>query len=214
MKPNRDHTTLFPSRLMDVGGGERRKMNVISCSHCPEEASVPTGSARGGDGAEMLTRKFTRTGWYVGRTPGAHLCPSCNPTKQRAVLTVVPNHEPEKEEPVAQSTSPARELTFADRRIINAKLEEVYENELVGYRQGWNDEAVAADLGVDAAWVEQLRSQNFGPSAGNALAAELRAEQKELAARMEAFRVEGEKLALAIGDLGDRMAQAGLLHAA
>lgn len=205
---------LFPTRNVQEEGGERRKHHIISCSHCPNEATARAATDAKGLGNEMLTRKFTRLGWYVSRSPGGHLCPTCNPTKERAVLTIV-RSEPEKEEPVAQPTpKTVRDMTFADRRIINSKLEEVYENELVGYRVGWDDEKVAHDLGVETAWVTELRGQNFGPATGNRAVVEIQAEQKQLQKDLEAFRAEGERLAKRVIALSEKMTSAGLANAA
>lgn len=205
---------LFPTRNVQEEGGERRKHHIISCSHCPNEATARAATGAGGLGNEMLTRKFSRLGWYVSRSPGGHLCPTCNPTKERAVLTIV-RSEPEKEEPVAQPTpKTVRDMSFADRRIINAKLEEVYENELVGYRAGWDDEKVASDLGVETAWVAELRNQNFGPATGNQVVVEIQAEQKQLQKDLEAFRAEGERLAKRVIAISEKMTSAGLANAA
>ncbi|PZP71750.1 hypothetical protein [Methylorubrum populi] len=205
---------LFPTRNVQEEGGERRKHHIIACSHCPSEATARAATGAGGLGNEMLTRKFTRLGWYVSRSPGGHLCPTCNPTKERAVLTVV-RSEPEKEEPVAQPTPvTVRDMSFADRRIINSKLEEVYENELLGYRVGWDDEKVARDLGVETAWVTELRGQNFGPARGNQAIIEIQTEQKQLRKDLEAFRAEGERLTKRVIALGEKLQATGLANAA
>lgn len=210
-------TPLFHTQALPTGDdGVRRAHVVIRCTaaDCNAYEAIPSMSRGGALPAQLSTRKFAALGWDVGRKISEHLCPDCRPQRrksERPILTIV------QEQPVpatTPATTTVRELSFSDRRIINAKLEEVYENELVGYRTGWSDDRVAADLGVSLVWVEGLRSQNFGPSAGNAVVAELRAEQEELAKRMEAFRAEGEKLAKAITALGDRMAQAGLMQAA
>lgn len=62
------------------------------------------------------------------------------------------------------------ELSRSDRRIIFAKLEEVYESEETGYRVPWTDQAVARDLGshIPVGWVSQVREENFGPAKDNA----------------------------------------------
>lgn len=186
---------LFPTRSVREDDGQFRKHNTIQCSHCPQETTARNSTDAGGLGDEMLTRKFTRLGWYVSRSPGGHLCPDCNPTKQRAIivpatpdgptLTVVPKTQ---EEPVSKPTpasTETRELSFSDRRIINAKLEEVYENETTGYLAGWDDDGVAKDLGVNVVWVVKLRSENFGPATGNARVREIVAEYDALRQRVD-----------------------------
>ncbi|GJE78131.1 hypothetical protein [Methylorubrum suomiense] len=205
MRRNIKQELIFPVRSVEDESRKRRNHNFIECSHCPETASMPISVSAGAMGEEVLTKRFTRLGWYVSRVPGGHLCPTCNPTKQRAILTLVTPKPDNAEEPTV-----ARELTFADRRIINAKLEETYENDLVGYREGWDDSLVAADLGTSVLWVEQLRSQNFGPAEGNRVIVELRAEQEQLAKRMEAFRTEGQALAAAFAELSAKLDAAGL----
>ena len=207
-------SSIFPSKSLPVGDtGQRRRHHVIACSNCPAEGTSPSANDAGGLGLPELTRRFTRQGWYVGRVPGAHLCPDCNPTRQRAVLTVVPTPEPEKEEPMAEAALP-RELSFADRRIINAKLEEVYENDLVGYRAGWTDEAVAKDLGIDPVWVAKLRSENFGPATGNRVVTELRAEYEALQGEFSAWRKQGQSIADRLDEVERKLKASGLAAAA
>lgn len=57
--------------------------------------------------------------------------------------------------------------TRDDRRLIFAKLEEVYLDESRGYDNGWTDHRVSTDLGVPRAWVELIRNENFGPTKDN-----------------------------------------------
>lgn len=204
---------LFSTQAIPVGDDKiRRAHMVIRCSECPATDAVPTMSRGGAVSEPLLIRKFTERGWDVGRKASAHKCPDCRPQRraagERPVLTVVCDQPQHQEAPVS------REMTFADRRIINAKLEEVYENDLVGYREGWHDARVAADLGTSVHWVEELRAQNFGPAEGNQLVAELRAEQAEMAKRLEAFRAEGERLVKAFEALTKRIEQAGIKAAA
>ncbi|MCR6673294.1 hypothetical protein [Devosia ginsengisoli] len=61
------------------------------------------------------------------------------------------------------SERPPRQMSREDRRLIFAKLEEVYIDEKSGYSAGWNDDAVAKDMACPRAWVEEIREQNFGP---------------------------------------------------
>lgn len=55
-------------------------------------------------------------------------------------------------------------LSRTDKRIIHNKLDEVYVDETVGYRQDWSDERVATDLGVATEWVAIVREDSFGPN--------------------------------------------------
>lgn len=62
-----------------------------------------------------------------------------------------------------RAAEPPREMSRDDRRLIFAKLDEVYVDENTGYSAGWTDDKVATDLGVPRAWVAQIRDENFGP---------------------------------------------------
>lgn len=61
-----------------------------------------------------------------------------------------------------------QEMTREDRRLIFAKIDEVYLDENTGYSEGWTDTRVANDLGVPLAWVKNIRSENFGEEQSNA----------------------------------------------
>jgi hypothetical protein len=50
-----------------------------------------------------------------------------------------------------------------ERRIIFAKLNDVYLDEKVGYADDWSDAKVAQDLGVPVEWVALVREPDFGP---------------------------------------------------
>ena len=115
------------------------------------------------------------------------VCPQCKNKERRRMstitpaLTVVPIQPivgsppapkmptPPIQTPPATSSgaeppaSPSRE----DRRVIFAKLQDVYIDERVGYSDGWSDQRVATDLGVARAWVKSIRDENFGPEASN-----------------------------------------------
>jgi hypothetical protein len=54
-----------------------------------------------------------------------------------------------------------------DRRIIYAKLNDVYVGPDAGYATGWTDQKVATDLGVAREWVAEVREDLFGPVKSN-----------------------------------------------
>ena len=56
---------------------------------------------------------------------------------------------------------PPREMNKEDRRLIFAKIDEVYLDK--SYSKDWDDKKVAVDLGVPLAWVARIREENFGP---------------------------------------------------
>lgn len=66
-------------------------------------------------------------------------------------------------EPVLAEAPVNMTMSRADKRIIYNKLDEVYADELTGYRGNWNDERVALDLGVPRDWVSTIREDTFGP---------------------------------------------------
>lgn len=110
------------------------------------------------------------------------------------------------------------ELSRADRRIIFAKLEEVYESEEAGYKSPWTDQAVARDLGshIPVGWVAQVREENFGPLRDNA---EIRglfdrvatnvAEAKGFLDEVKAVRKEAAELVAKVNDLARRATDVG-----
>jgi len=57
---------------------------------------------------------------------------------------------------------PPPEMTREHRRLIFAKLHDVYIDEQRGYAEGWGDKKIAVDLGVPEAWVANIRAENFG----------------------------------------------------
>lgn len=66
--------------------------------------------------------------------------------------------------PVLPNETTPTEMSRTDKRVIFAKLEEVYADEATGYSKGWGDQKVATDLGVPVAWVAKVRDDNFGPN--------------------------------------------------
>lgn len=202
MRKNIRADEVFPIKSREDESKIRRSYTHIECSGCDNEASFVNATHGGKMGIEIISRRFTRLGWYVGQVVGSHLCPSCNPKRQeRTVLTLVPTKKIEEQECAVA----VREMTFADRRIINSKLEEVYQDELVGYREGWSDQQVADSLGTNVGWVEQLRAANFGPAEGNAEVATLKRELAEMGKQLDAFQSEGARLVEAYKQLAERL---------
>lgn len=64
---------------------------------------------------------------------------------------------------------PDRDMDKTDRRIVFARLNEVYGDDM--YNDEWTDEKVAEDLGVPVKWVEVVRDQDFGPNVNAVLKA-------------------------------------------
>ena len=147
--------------------GAARSAYRITCCKCGgTEDMVQTGAKRMPPVA--AEQRFRNHGWSVGSSVSQDVCPSCA-AKPRAVksladLKLIVN-EP-KEAPVHVAETPA-EPTREERRIIFAKLQDVYLDEVQGYDAGWTDHRVAGDLGVPRAWVASIRDENFGPAKDN-----------------------------------------------
>lgn len=160
----------------------------ITCGKCSgiEKVHVNSAAFGGGDDEgkfkQLVTRKFTAMGWRVGDVQRKHRCPACikeeiankpfaklEAIKQPEVT--VPTPAPAKSNGHHPGTSlvaePPPEMTRDDRRVIFAKLNEVYDNERTGYSADWTDKRVAADLGVPLVWVTKMREENCGPEGSN-----------------------------------------------
>lgn len=70
--------------------------------------------------------------------------------------------------PHTDTMAPAPEgATREDKRIIFARLQDVYLDEAKGYMVPWTDQALAKDIGCPVAWVAAVRDDNFGPTRDN-----------------------------------------------
>lgn len=171
----------------------RRRVHRIICSECKASHDVSANTYGGSRNIEDLLRVFARGGWEVGKSSSADLCPSCSAEKRKAKRTRpdAPKHTAEViqmssvTKPAAPEPEPPVEMGRDDRRIIFAKLDEVYLSAEVGYSAGWTDKRIAADLGVPRGWVEAVRDEMFGPARDNedirALRADFGAMQAEIA---------------------------------
>lgn len=158
----------------------------IKCSHdgCKESLIF---SRRGPINPAQAAKWFRDKGWGVGGGPRADLCPThlnglaqtpahsadavqvavhenINAHPAPDMRTTAPAPPPFNE--VFQKTDPVEEpkqMTRMDRRVIIAKLNDLYVDEATGYRDDWNDAMVAKDLGAPIEWVREIRDENFGP---------------------------------------------------
>jgi hypothetical protein len=137
----------------------------------------------------LIERRFKAKGWEVGKSEKHDYCPACV-EKQRTerrqrrnrnavkvlesvtnVFPLTPRETPlqAKGELEVQATAESvREMSKIERRTVHAKLDDVYEDEVTGYKPGWSDAAVARDLNVPVAWVADERERAFGPVRDNA----------------------------------------------
>lgn len=98
--------------------------------------------------------------------------------------------QPASEIVIAEKAKPAQ-MSKADDKVITLKLMDVYEDEVVGYQGEWDDDKVAADLGVPVEWVATIRDRSFGPMIS-------KSSVKQLEANVLALQQKGEQLVLLI----------------
>jgi len=116
---------------------------------------------------DIVTKKFQQKGWFIGRDRRHDICPDCLVKHRRRTQ--------KQEEPVATVIKPdfaavenePRKMDVDERRIIFAKLNDVWAGKDQGYVVPWTDASVARDLGVPAAWVVEIRSSMFGEAHDN-----------------------------------------------
>lgn len=169
------NSMLFEICQVEYGGKMVRGRKIL-CGRCGCVNRIPMSSGMHGGGNDdeqierLAKRKFEKNGWVVGRRVADHRCPECIRLVTKPMFKSL---EPlkEKEDTVPTPTlvtAPVMAETPAamsrdDRRVIFAKLNEVYQDERKGYALDWSDKRVAEDLGVPRAWVVEVRDQNFGP---------------------------------------------------
>lgn len=137
-----------------------RTVAQVACRDCGTTESIGIKTGGGLLPPQIIQKKFEQKGWSIGANPKWDHCPECT-RKQKAVILKVVNHAAQELE------SKPREMSRDDRRVIFAKLDEVYLDEQRGYERGWSDQKVATDLGVPRKWVEVIRSENFGALGAN-----------------------------------------------
>lgn len=147
---------LFPRCSIEVLGAPRMSGFRILCSKCGVQDKV--SAQRANLPIEAIAKIFSGRGWSVSaRNAAHHVCPKCQEKRTK----VAPMTSSEK--PIAVELAPPREMSREDRRIVFAKLNDVYLDERAGYSNGWSDQRVADDLSIPRAWVKSIREENFGP---------------------------------------------------
>lgn len=124
--------------------------------------------------ATNLRLRFENKGWFLGNSPKEDLCPDhakaaleerrARRRPHATNLKLVSDNDGANQ--IMQTPQP-KIMTRDDKRIINAKLHDVYIGEREGYQTPWTDKKVADDLGVPLAWVIEIREDLFGPAADN-----------------------------------------------
>lgn len=138
--------------------GQVRQAAQIECATCNVTAKfASTGRSIS---MEHAARWFRAHGWEVGNGARHDRCPDCQQRQTAKTVSPMPDKTMAADTP--------REMSREDRRIIFAKIDELYLSDKTGYSPPWTDSAVARDLGVPRAWVSQVREDLFGPEGSNA----------------------------------------------
>lgn len=177
-------------------GGQLITVRPVKCVECGQPGDI-IDRTRGGLPSVQLGRMLKAKGWEIGASEKHDYCPKCvaGHRAERRARRVKPinNCSITSQEdaamlqkavttiPPAVSETAPPEIGRAERRVIWAKLEEVYQDETAGYRTPWTDAAVAKDLGVPQAWVVAIREENFGPAADNSEIRDMLGRVKEAA---------------------------------
>lgn len=177
---------------------------------------------------EMLVRKFEQKGWLVGATATLDRCPACRRAHHAADVVPAriaarraglgePSKAASRAEAAAAfdvwkarqdlesgeavmstEAEKPKEMGVEDRRLIIAKINEVYVGEDVGYSSGWSDKRVAEDLGCPRAWVAEVRDYAFGPARDNE-------DVRALVAEVKALRETADALERSAAEVTDRL---------
>lgn len=146
---------------------------IACCSQCGHTEKISANNHSGSLPFEAAANRFRNNGWFISSKDGRDVCPKCL--------------EKEKKKPkesnvveLAIKAEPPRQMTKEDRRLIFAKIDEVYLDESKGYSSGWSDKKVASDLGVPHAWVKTIREENFGTEGSNEELISLLADAREV----------------------------------
>jgi hypothetical protein len=200
-----------------IAGDKKVRGARISCGYCSNSADTNVNTFSTGPGCDddvierHVSTKFEKLGWKLGKTKFKHACPKCLPrfkaqsmqkkvesdaaaaAAAKKVVPIIPTTvlPPKDLVPPPQADRP---MTPEERRIILAKLDEVYPNGTLGYKDGWNDARVSEDLGVARPWVSEMRDMLCGPEFGTKAAKELD-EARMIAEEIKALQLEQKDFA-------------------
>lgn len=137
----------------------------IQCSKCGSIEKISVNTYGGSMAPEGIAGRFRNKGWIVGGNDGKDICPSC---KNDGAMKRSQRQMKEKDKGVTSTQNDApRHPSRDDKRVIFAKINDVYVDEKTGYDAGWTDARVARDLGVPVAWVANIREEHFGDECAN-----------------------------------------------
>lgn len=153
----------------------------IKCKECAREEIVRAGKPSRSLHVTFIRKKFSNLGWDLGRNAEHDVCPQCvskhKLSYQKSGETIMSNVTLSN----VKAEAPAV-MTKEDRRIIFAKIDENYLDEMNGYSGGWTDEKIAKDLNIPRAWVFQIREDNFGPEIGEGVTNDINLVKSEIEA--------------------------------
>jgi hypothetical protein len=165
------HQEEFEKTIIGSVSGRPLNAYLIRCGKCRETDKIrlPNGGPIPPDEA---ARRFQAKGWDTSKgRRDRDVCPRCTQIKPlREVKTMKSTNVVAMPVPIIADSPKAdapEAMTRDDKRVIFAKLNDVYVDERVGYGDGWTDARVASDLGIARAWVAVVREENFGPEAAN-----------------------------------------------
>lgn len=167
-------------------GGVWKRQHIFRCATCGGESSIAVSGAGAPMPPSFVEKKMQEREWVLGKTAGADICPAC---AKKVFQEKKAKKEPASMADVTTKRAEApRSPSFDEKRLIFAKLNDVYLDDRRGYSGTWSDKRVAEDLGIPWKWVEDIREANFGPQGSNEMVNEVVAEAKELLSQVEATR--------------------------
>lgn len=152
-----------------------------TCDKCGKSTSMPCKT----DTPGQATKKLVAQGWRSAG--GKHVCPACCSIERGEKNVNLKVVEPQP-----------RTATPPEMRRIFAALEEAYDAAEGRYFAGMTDETVAAGLGMQLAWVENVRREFFGEAGDND-------DMAGLALRVEALAKEVETATAAALDAATKL---------
>lgn len=173
-------------RVSEQRAGVWRKLKAVDCI-CGAQLASEVKS----ENDDVIGRYFVGRGWRVGRSIGAHTCPTC---------AAHPSQARQPQEPEAMEAEKPRTPTREDRRKINDALDAHYLPDRGCYQKAFSDQSLSEKLKVPRAWVAEERDRLFGPDVNEATAQNsaelLRLEQRAQKVEEDALRTAAEAEAI------------------
>jgi len=206
---------VFPTeRVQRADVGPPTEVTVIHCTACDARLEIASKSKEPLP-VDFVVRQADIKGWHVGKLNAAKdRCPDCQ-ARYRRITNIQPRAvtRPITQEPTPMTTptpklvvaEPPREMSKDDRRIIFAKLSDVYAVD--HYAAGWTDKRIAEDLNVPRAWVEDIRSTFFGEARDNEEVRQFLADLEAIRPALVDFAADRQALIRRTDDLTTKIAK-------